>query len=88
MTIASVTFAMMADKDDPVNKVNGQISGQAEAYVRSRPDQYATVACSELGGALFVSKSMGNVWRLAKAKPGNALGSGAGENPSHWIMPT
>jgi hypothetical protein len=88
---ASVTLAAMADLTNDVNKTGAPIGGVVGGVVRDRWDQTATVACSDMAGALFVSKCQGNVWRLADAKPGGARGSGAGggagENPSHFVIP-
>ena len=80
------TLADLATAGAGANVIGADTDGDTDSVVvRDRWNQYAAVAVSDHpadGGdgnerAVFVSKSLNNIWRLAKSKLGTATGDGS-----------
>ena len=77
------------------NVIGADTDGDTDSVVvRDRWNQYAAVAISDHPAdqgdgnerAVFVSKSLNNVWRLASAKLGTVTGSGDGTD-GDFVVP-
>ncbi len=87
------TLADLKTASAGANVIGGVTDGDLDAVVvRSRWDQFAAVAVSDApvdGGdagerAIFVSKSLNNVWRRQKATIGTFDGN---EDGPHFVIP-